>query len=111
MEYTKEELITIDDAMQDSHYYLEMAYWILEHFISEYLADDELEELKWALQANPKVVEAALNTVLTLLRLSLTELDKYSDCETWTVNQVLRQHDEIMKIKKVYEEDTEKVKK
>ncbi len=108
MEYTKKQLLLeIDEAMTDSHYYLEMAYWNLEHFISDYLADAEPKELIFALRANPEVVRSALTTVLILLKLSLTELDKYSDCETWTVEQVLCQHDEIMKIKKVYEE-TEK---
>ena len=103
MEYTKEELFKIDEAMQGSRFYLEMAYWELERFISEYLADPELKELKFALQINPEAICSTFNTMRILLKLSLTELDKYSDCETWTVNQVLRQHDEIMKIKEIYQ--------
>ena len=107
MVYSKKQLIEIDDAMSGSRYYLEMAYHCLEHFISDYIDNAGEEELIFALQAYPQVISSLLNAVLTLLTLSLTEIDKYSKNEEWTVTQVRHNFDEIMAIKKIYQEKTE----
>ena len=107
MEYTKKELMKINDAMIDSGYYLRTAYWNLERFIASYLEEEAPKELIFSLQTYPEAIRSILDSVLILLKLSLTELDKYSMCEMWTVRQALCQYNDIMEIKKAYRE-TEK---